>query len=47
MRILGDTIQLERKGYYRVDSEAPNLKFIRIPDGKAASITSKAQQVQK
>lgn len=32
----GDTIQLERRGYYICDSTAPPLKFIEIPDGKIA-----------
>jgi glutamyl-tRNA synthetase len=37
-------IQFERKGYYSFDGkdEGGNLMFIRIPDGKAASLASKA-----
>lgn len=40
----GDTIQFERKGYYIFDSIAADGKFefIHIPDGRAASIASKA-----
>jgi glutamyl-tRNA synthetase len=39
----GDIIQFERKGYYIYDGEANGRReFIRIPDGKAAGIASKA-----
>ena len=40
----GDIIQFERKGYYIFDGPAENgsLQFIHIPDGRAASIASKA-----
>ncbi|GLB34771.1 putative class-I aminoacyl-tRNA synthetase family protein [Lyophyllum shimeji] len=39
----GDIIQFERKGYYIFDGEADGVKeFIVIPDGRAASIASKA-----
>lgn len=42
----GDTIQFERKGYYIFDGaagegDALRLEFIRIPDGKQASLASK------
>jgi glutamyl-tRNA synthetase len=42
-----DIIQFERKGYFIFDGEVGNgeqkrLEFIRIPDGKAASLASKA-----
>ncbi|KAL6301820.1 glutamate-tRNA ligase [Sparassis latifolia] len=39
-----DIIQFERKGYYIFDGVAPDgrLEFIHIPDGRAASIASKA-----
>ncbi|KAA1469418.1 glutamate-tRNA ligase [Dentipellis sp. KUC8613] len=45
----GDIIQFERKGYYifdrRIESEEEGVKyeFIHIPDGRAASLASKAQ----
>ena len=40
----GDIIQFERKGYYIFDGIAASGKyeFIHIPDGRAASIASKA-----
>jgi glutamyl-tRNA synthetase len=42
----GDIIQFERKGYYILDAitpgERPHYKFVHIPDGKAASLASKA-----
>ncbi|KIJ69105.1 hypothetical protein HYDPIDRAFT_179001 [Hydnomerulius pinastri MD-312] len=40
----GDTIQFERKGYFIFDGVAEDgkLEFIRIPDGKAAGLASKA-----
>ena len=40
----GDIIQFERKGYYIFDGVAADGKyeFIHIPDGRAASIASKA-----
>lgn len=40
----GDIIQFERKGYYIFDGIAQDgcYEFIRIPDGRAASIASKA-----
>ncbi|KAF5380883.1 hypothetical protein D9615_004122 [Tricholomella constricta] len=39
----GDIIQFERKGYYVYDGELDGAKeFILIPDGRAASIASKA-----
>jgi glutamyl-tRNA synthetase len=40
----GDIIQFERKGYYIFDGIAANgrYEFIHIPDGRAASIASKA-----
>lgn len=31
----GETIQLERRGFYICDSTAPPLTFVEIPDGKA------------
>jgi glutamyl-tRNA synthetase len=42
----GDIIQFERKGYYIFDGttgegDAQRLEFIRIPDGKQASLASK------
>ncbi|KZT51249.1 glutamate-tRNA ligase [Calocera cornea HHB12733] len=45
----GDIIQFERKGYYILDSlqgakGQETLEFIRIPDGKAAGVASKAEQ---
>jgi len=39
----GDIIQFERKSYYIYDGEVDGVKeFILIPDGRAASIASKA-----
>jgi glutamyl-tRNA synthetase len=39
----GDIIQFERKGYYIFDGEVDGRReFIRIPDGKAAGLASKA-----
>lgn len=42
----GDIIQFERKGYYIYDGKGGRgqgkMEFIRIPDGKAASLASKA-----
>ena len=40
----GDIMQFERKGYYIFDGagESGRLEFIHIPDGRAASIASKA-----
>lgn len=40
----GDIMQFERKGYYIFDGAAEDgrLQFIHIPDGRAASIASKA-----
>jgi len=39
----GDIMQFERKGYYVYDGEVGGVKeFILIPDGRAASIASKA-----
>lgn len=39
----GDIIQFERKGYYIFDGEVDGRKeFIRIPDGRAAGLASKA-----
>jgi glutamyl-tRNA synthetase len=39
----GDIIQFERKGYYIFDGSAgERLQFIHIPDGRAASLASKA-----
>lgn len=43
----GDIMQFERKGYYILDAvvtqgKTKRLEFIRIPDGKAAGIASKA-----
>lgn len=41
--ITGDIIQFERKGYYIFDGHVDGkLAFIRIPDGRAASLASKA-----
>lgn len=40
----GEIVQLERKGFFIVDSAAPNLRMILIPDGKAKSLASKQQQ---
>jgi glutamyl-tRNA synthetase len=42
----GDIIQFERKGYYIVDvveTDSAPAKFIHIPDGKATSMASKAE----
>ena len=40
----GDIIQFERKGYFIFDGtdEGGRLEFIRIPDGRAANLASKA-----
>lgn len=40
----GDIIQFERKGYFIFDGTAEDgkLEFIRIPDGRAANLASKA-----
>lgn len=40
----GDIIQFERKGYYIFDGRTGDgkLEFIRIPDGRAAGLASKA-----
>jgi glutamyl-tRNA synthetase len=39
----GDIIQFERKGYYIFDGRTGGgLEFIRIPDGRAAGLASKA-----
>ncbi|KAJ7510169.1 glutamate-tRNA ligase [Mycena galericulata] len=39
----GDIMQFERKGYYVFDGlVGGNLEFIKIPDGRAASLASKA-----
>ena len=45
----GDVIQFERKGYYILDAVSsdgdgkdPRFKFVQIPDGRAASLASKA-----
>lgn len=41
----GDTVQFERKGYYICDQEKEadgRLRFILIPDGRAAAVESKA-----
>lgn len=48
----GDIIQLERKGYYildRVHGAGSTLRvdFVRIPDGRAASLASKAASMGK
>ncbi|KZV67990.1 glutamate-tRNA ligase [Peniophora sp. CONT] len=44
----GDTIQFERKGYFIFDGVVEGkYEFIRIPDGKAASIASKTAVVSK
>jgi glutamyl-tRNA synthetase len=46
----GDIVQFERKGYFIFDGrtgkgEGERLEFIRIPDGKAASLASKAGSI--
>ncbi|OBZ65990.1 putative glutamate--tRNA ligase, cytoplasmic [Grifola frondosa] len=49
----GDIIQFERKGYYILDGVVDDgqgagsrkLEFIRIPDGKAANLASKAADI--
>ena len=42
-RAKGETIQFERKGYFIFDGVVEGRwEFIRIPDGKAASLASKA-----
>jgi glutamyl-tRNA synthetase len=39
----GDVLQFERKGYFVFDGEVDSrLEFIRIPEGNAASLASKA-----
>lgn len=39
----GDVIQFERKGYFIFDGEVEaKMEFIRIPEGNAASLASKA-----
>ncbi|RCH84867.1 hypothetical protein CU098_004313 [Rhizopus stolonifer] len=46
----GDIIQFERKGYFILDAPATateTAKFIRIPDGKAANMASKADSTKK
>ena len=46
----GDIMQFERKGYYILDAPATDSEpahFIRIPDGKAASTASKADESKK
>jgi glutamyl-tRNA synthetase len=43
----GDAVQLERRGYYIVDSVGPVVTLILIPDGKAASTASKAAATTK
>ncbi|CAI2162654.1 6946_t:CDS:10 [Funneliformis geosporum] len=42
----GDIIQFERRGYYILDNDPsePVLRFIRIPDGKASNMASKASE---
>jgi glutamyl-tRNA synthetase len=44
----GDIMQFERKGYFIFDGAAQDgkLEFIQIPDGKAASLASKAGAVK-
>jgi glutamyl-tRNA synthetase len=45
-----DIIQFERKGYFILDAPATATEpahFIRIPDGKAASMASKAEPTKK
>lgn len=44
----GDIIQFERKGYYIFDGEVDGHKeFIRIPDGRAAGLASKATPAEE
>lgn len=43
----GDVIQLERKGYYITDSVMDAIHLFKIPDGKAASLVSKAEPTQE
>lgn len=46
----GDIIQFERKGYFILDAPATDSQpahFIRIPDGKAANMASKADAAPK
>jgi glutamyl-tRNA synthetase len=44
----GDIIQFERKGYYIYDGEHDGKReFIRIPDGRAAGLASKAAPVEE
>ncbi|GJJ12525.1 hypothetical protein Clacol_006768 [Clathrus columnatus] len=47
---VGDIIQFERKGYYRVDAVRRDgtlhIDFIHIPDGKAAGLASKSIPVE-
>jgi glutamyl-tRNA synthetase len=40
----GDVMQFERKGYYMCDGKGDSgrIEFIRVPDGKAANLASKA-----
>lgn len=40
----GDCMQFERKGYFMFDGESEDgrLEFIKVPDGKAAGLASKA-----
>ncbi|CAG8669026.1 9617_t:CDS:2, partial [Funneliformis mosseae] len=42
----GDIIQFERRGYHILDNDPsePVLRFIRIPDGKASNMASKASE---
>ena len=44
---VGDIMQFERKGYYRLDAALgtgndTRLEFVRIPDGRAAGLASKS-----
>ena len=49
---VGDIMQFERKGYYRVDGFVKidkgkeRIEFVRIPDGKAAGLASKSNSTQ-
>jgi glutamyl-tRNA synthetase len=45
----GQTIQFERRGYYRVDAVAPQLVLHAIPDGrdKLNHLSAKAQYIKK